>query len=143
MAVFVKTYNVLVDDMTMVMSEIEFQNKSSRFGLSPKIIRHYQSGDKYIIEMEQINGMTLADFYGEKMSDLPASIMCEVKRILKILLYSGIQYIDITPYNFMIEEGTDKIYIIDFEHALPIYINWYVRDFLLEGKLHEWNEDFE
>lgn len=143
MTVFVKTYNILVDDMTMVMSEIEFQNKSSRFGLSPKIIQHYETEDKYIIEMERINGMTLADFYGEKMSDLPASVLCEVKRILKILLYSGIQYIDITPYNFMIEKDTEKIYIIDFEHASRININWYVRDFLLEEKLNKWNEDFE
>jgi tRNA A-37 threonylcarbamoyl transferase component Bud32 len=144
MSIFIKKYYVDVEsDITSIMNEIELQNKSSNFGFSPKIIRHYQSGNEYIIEMEKINGMILADFYGENMSDLPASILCEVKRILKTLLYSRIQYIDITPYNFMIEEGTDKIYIIDFEHALPIYINWYVRDFLLEGKLHEWNEDFE
>ena len=143
MAAFVKTYSVFIDDMTMVMNEIEFQKKSGCFGFSPKIIRHYESGDKYIIEMERINGMTLADFYCDKMSDLPTSVLCEIKRILKILLYSGIQYIDITPYNFMIEEGTEKIYIIDFEHASPIHINWYVRDFLLEGKLNKWNEEFE
>ena len=87
--------------------------------------------------MERIEGMTLADFYGD---DIPEFAWKEVRRIVGLLLQNGIQYVDITPYNFMIEEKTEKIYVIDYGHAKKFNVNWFLMDFL--GGSNKWNPDF-
>lgn len=143
MNAFIKKYSVLNTKYDVVENEIELQKIGYKLGLSPRILKYYETDFIYYIEMERINGMTLADYYGEKMSDLPPNILHEVKRILKTLLYNGIQFIDVTPYNFMVETETERIYIIDYEHATRIHINWYIKDFILEGTYNKWNPDFE
>lgn len=143
MTAFIKMYSAFKTNCTVVENEIELQEIGAKLGLSPRILKHYENDFIYYIEMEKINGMTLADYYGEKMSDLPPSILAEVKRILKTLLHNGIQFIDVTPYNFMIETETERIYIIDYEHATRIHINWYIKEFILEDSYNEWNPDFK
>ena len=60
--------------------------------------------------------------------------------IIEILYYTeNIEYIDITPYNFI--EKNEKIYIIDFGHAnYRKAKNYFLREFL-DG-LNKWNSDF-
>ena len=61
--------------------------------------------------MEKIDGMTLADMFGEEKEQIPKKIWKEIHLIIEKLYFTGIQYIDITPYNFMIDSN-HKIKII-------------------------------
>ena len=63
---------------------------------------------------------------------------------MKILYYEeGIEYIDITGYNFI--EKDNKVYIIDFGDAIytksHIEMNWFLSYFL--GGHNGWNPDFK
>lgn len=55
----------------------------------------------------------------------------------------GIEYIDITPYNFLENEG--ELYMIDFGDAryIPtnIEMDWFLKEFLEDG-VNSWNPDF-
>ena len=54
----------------------------------------------------------------------------------------NIEYIDITPYNFIEKDG--KVFIIDFGHAY--YTDFNINGFLNEVMYHclnEWNADFK
>jgi len=60
----------------------------------------------------------LADLYSDDPQAVPEWVWDEIHRILAILYErEGIEYTDITSYNFMQEAVTDNIYIIDFGHA--------------------------
>ncbi len=118
-------------------NEISLQIIGSQLGVSPRILHTLQDTNKFYIVMERIEGMTLADFYGD---DIPEFAWKEVRRIVGLLLQNGIQYVDITPYNFMIEEKTEKIYVIDYGHAKKFSVNWFLMDFL--GGSNKWNPDF-
>jgi len=58
----------------------------------------------------------LADFYGINDVEFPKEIYECVRKIVQTLDNLGIDYPDITPYNF-IEDGNGEIWIVDFEHA--------------------------
>jgi tRNA A-37 threonylcarbamoyl transferase component Bud32 len=68
-----------------------------------------------VLEMQKIPNMSIADYYGEEFSAVPVHIITKIREIIKILYINGIEYPDITGYNF-IEWGGD-IWIIDFEHS--------------------------
>ena len=58
----------------------------------------------------------------------------------------GIEYIDITPYNFI--EKDEKLYLIDFGHAkwksTTGEMNWFLQDFLDPDQcLCAYNPDFK
>jgi len=100
----------------------------------------------YII-MEKINGMSVADMYGENPLDIPANIFENIRQMLYILKENEIDYIDITGYNFMID-ADEKLYIIDFEHCIDreVHTNindgksWFLNQFL--SGVNIWNPDF-
>ena len=69
-----------------------------------------------IMKMELINGSNVSDFYGENDQDTPKEIYTKIRNILSTLFNAKIEYIDITGYNFIIDENND-IWVIDFEHA--------------------------
>jgi hypothetical protein len=76
---------------------------------------------------------------------VPDWIWKEIQRILTILYErEGIEYIDITGYNFIQETDTNKIWIIDFGDAYYTIperpINWFLKEILDGGK--GWNPDF-
>ena len=94
--------------------------------------------------MEDLQEMCLADKYGEEFSSLSPQIILQIRLILDTLFENeGIEYIDITPYNFI--EKNNKVYIIDFGHAYYVNpakkTNWFLKDFL-EGT-NSWNPDFK
>ena len=79
----------------------------------PRIIS-YDYHNK-ILTMEKLENMNISDFYGEKIDQVPIDIVNKIRVIIKRLLDNGIEYPDITGYNFI--EKFELIWIIDFEHA--------------------------
>ena len=141
---------VLADDERKISREIEMQEISSSHGFSPKIIKSQitfnKEDEKYIgnITMENLNEMCLADMYGEDPKDIPKIVWDQIRVILKILYFDeGIEYIDITGYNFIEKKG--KVYIIDFGDARyskkDRQMNWFLSYFL--GGHNGWNPDFK
>lgn len=120
-------------------NEISLQTIGARLGLSPGILRTYEDkkANMFYIVMDSINGMTLGDFFGP---DIPPRVWAEVRRIVSTLLQNGIQYVDITPHNFLIEADTERIYVIDYGHASRIHLDWFLEDFL-NGHTR-WNPDY-
>lgn len=117
--------------------EIELQKVAATHGFAPRVLS--QNGLDF--EMENINHPCLANVYGENPADLPNWIWKSIIRILKTLYEcEGIEYIDITPYNFIEKDG--KVWIIDFGHAYYARPrNWFLKD-LLNGEEPSWNPDF-
>ena len=118
--------------------EIELQRVASTHGFCPNVI----SSNGLEFEMEMIDSPCLADKYGE---NVPEWIWKEISRILAVLYEcEGIEYIDITPYNFI--EKDKKIWIIDFGHAYYTKSpetpeNWFLHE-ILDGYIG-WNPDFK
>ena len=127
--------------------EIELQRISAGYGWTPNVV----AVDGLNVVMDSVDGLSLYDKYGDSPSDIPEWIWSEIFRILTILYEcEGIEYVDITSYNFMLETETNKVWIIDFgdayysnvvkteEERKPI--NWFLRE-VLDGE-KSWNPDF-
>jgi len=141
---------IITDNERKITREIEMQEISSNHGFSPKILNYkltYNIEDgKYIgnVTMENLDELSIADKYGEDPKNIPKIIWDQIRIILKILYYEeGIEYIDITGYNFI--EKDNKVYIIDFGDAIytksHIEMNWFLSYFL--GGHNGWNPDFK
>ena len=118
--------------------EAELQEIASTYGFAPKIHRI----DGNVVQMDAVGGLCLADQYSDDPKKIPKRIWQEIHRILSILFErEGIEYIDITSYNF-IEDTEGKIWIIDFGHAYYTKgeVNWFLKEFL-DGEFG-WNPDF-
>ena len=123
------------------LKEIELQIVASKHGFTPMVL----SSEGLEFEMVDIHAPCLADVYGEDPNKLPKWIWDQIIHML-VTLYDcdGIEYIDITPYNFIERDG--KLWIIDFGHAFytgssGTPSNWFLRD-LLDGGERAWNPDF-
>ena len=119
--------------------EIELQNRASKLGLCPKIIN---TDYKTFIDMEDIDEMCIAYMYGEDFKDMPKPILDQIYDILvRLYLECDIEYIDITPYNFI--EKDDKVWIIDFGDAQEApKKDWFLNEVFKNRTLTEWNPDF-
>ena len=100
----------------------------------PKIISYDK--EKEIMVMHKINALNLSDMFGEKSSDIDEYYFDEIRTIIKTLSDNGIEYPDITGYNFL--EHDNKIWIIDFEHA---HIRDTFVDKFIQGR-NKWNPRF-
>ena len=100
----------------------------------PKIISYDK--EKEIMVMHKINALNLSDMFGEKSSDIDEYYFDEIRTIIKTLSDNGIEYPDITGYNFI--EYDNKIWIIDFEHA---HIRDTFVDKFIQGR-NKWNPRF-
>ena len=126
--------------------EIELQNISASYGFSPKILNTTFDDDKCVIEMEDLGDECVFDNYGDDPADVPEHIWVEIRHILdKLLEEEAIEYVDISPYNFIEKDG--KMYVVDFGDAYYSdekkgdgYIDEFLDDFL-DGE-NEWNPDF-
>jgi len=126
--------------------EIELQDVASKHGFAPCIHRI----DGNVVQMDEIKGHCLADIYTDDPAKVPDFVWAEIHRILAVLFEcEGIEYVDITAYNFMLETETNKVWIIDFGHAYYSTtpqtdnkkpINWFLRE-VLDGE-KSWNPDF-
>jgi tRNA A-37 threonylcarbamoyl transferase component Bud32 len=106
----------------------------------PKVISYDKN--KKIMVMEKISGDSVSDFYGEDPNEVPEHIFDHVRDIIKTLALNGIEYPDITGYNFIMDQD-ERLWIIDFEHArLKKNIkNRYINNFCA-GK-NAWNPLFK
>lgn len=145
----IKIYNKLgLNIIDKIENEINLQNSASKYDFTPKIISTSLNNDYYYLEMENLNMDCIANIYGEEPTDIPDYFWSQMKNIIRILYEEEqIEYIDITPYNFI--EKNDKIYLIDFGHAfkttsVKIPSNWFLRRFLDQTKnVKEYNPDFK
>ena len=118
--------------------EAELLEIASGYGFAPRPLG-YEDG---VLTMEAIEGYCLADLYTDDPTKITKATWEEIHRILCILYErEGIEYIDITSYNFM-EDKKGKIWIIDFGHAYYTQkkVNWFLDEFL--GGDYGWNPDF-
>jgi len=100
----------------------------------PKIISYDK--EKEIMVMHKINALNLSDMFGENSSDIDEYYFDEIRTIIQTLSDNGIEYPDITGYNFI--EHANKIWIIDFEHAhiRDTFVNKFI-----QGR-NKWNPRF-
>ncbi len=124
--------------------EAELQRKAFNFVPTPEVVDLIYNDREGIIVMEKVNGKCLADIYGDDPNDIPDELWKKIHNIIETLYYeASIEYIDITPYNFMIDD--EGLLIIDFGHAYykndHTPTNWFLKDFL-DG-INEWNPDFK
>ena len=139
---------IVAHDARKIEREVEIQQFVSKFGFSSKIIdlklTYDKVKDEYIgnITMEHLDTMCLADMYSDDPEKIPNIIWDKIRQIVKILYEEGIEYIDITGYNFI--EKDNNIYIIDFGDARytkkSVKINWFLEKFL--NGYNGWNPDF-
>ena len=122
--------------------EIQLQKEAAAFSFCPNINEVTFTDTDCTISMDKIDTMCLADMYGANESDLPNQLWAEIHSIVNTLYEeAGIEYVDITPYNFI--EHKNKVYIIDFGDAYYKGTkprNWFHKDFL--NMPYGWNPDF-
>ena len=111
----------------------------------PQIIEYDQ--EKKILVLQKVGSNNLSHNYGEEATDLPNEIFEEVVKIIRTLSLNGIEYPDITGYNFIEDvdkNGNFKIWIIDFEHSSLMKTkkieNIHIKN-ICNG-LKTWNPDF-
>jgi len=145
--------NTLVDSIKMFIkevlittseNEVELQDIAAKYGFSPEIIDITNTDKSCFIHMKDIDALCLADVYGEDPDDIPNWIWGQIRIMVKTLLdEEGIEYSDITPYNFI--EKDNRIYMIDFGDAIYINknqsISWFVQEFI-DGE-NFWNPDYK
>lgn len=123
-----------------IRREARLQRRAAAIGVSPKVIRCTRNS----IVMENLDANCLADAYGENLEDIPQWIKDDIVDILYMLyMHVGIEYVDVTPYNFVEKDGI--VWVVDFGHAKEAdYDN--PDDFLDETfanwDLQKWNCDF-
>jgi tRNA A-37 threonylcarbamoyl transferase component Bud32 len=121
-----------------IRREVELQERASKIGVSPKIL---DTNFKTYIRMENLDEMCIADMYGEDFDKMPKDIIDEIYNILmRLYLECDIEYIDVTPYNFIKKD--DKLWIIDFGDARFVETNWFIKEVMINKKLVRWNPDF-
>jgi tRNA A-37 threonylcarbamoyl transferase component Bud32 len=124
-----------------VEREADMLKTSADLGLSPAVI---DTDNRTYIEMEDLEEMCIADKYGEDIDDVPEEVQEDIYSIL-LTLYkvAGIEYRDVTPYNFIEKDGVT--YVIDFGHARYVdedeLTDEYLIDVLCSGALM-WNPEF-
>ena len=95
------------------------------------------------LTMQMIPALSISDMYGENFSNVPVHIIDNIRDIIATLYINGIEYPDITGYNFI--EYQDKIWIIDFGHA-SYNSNYHSYDpFIMKfiNGYNDWNPDYK
>lgn len=107
----------------------------------PEVV-HYCSATRTMV-MRRITGDTLSNRYGEDATSVPDEAFYQVIQIVRSLVLGGIQYPDLTGYNF-IEDDEGVVWIIDFEHSRLMLGKERVSDPMstICNAQKVWNEDF-
>ena len=123
-----------------VRREARLQAIAADSGYSPKVL---DTDEETFIRMEHLHEMCVADKYGDSIRKTPKWIREQIVEILWNLYDThGIQYVDVTPYNFV--EKNKKVWIIDFGHARVDgdYLDPYLSKIFDTWKLSKWNPHF-
>ena len=123
--------------------ELELQMEAASLNFAPKILAVEKDENEWIMVMEDIGADCLADVYGEDPKDIPDWIWNQIRIIVSTLFTEkSIEYVDITPYNFIEKDG--RVYIIDFGDAKyedDEQTNWFLLEFI-NGE-NSWNPDYK
>jgi tRNA A-37 threonylcarbamoyl transferase component Bud32 len=125
-----------------LLKELSNKEESNIKILIPQIIS-YDKKSKVLI-MQKIHGDNLSNIYGEEIQDVPIKFIKIIRQFLHVIQQYMVEYIDITGYNFMLDEH-NHLWIIDFEHATTHLSTDIPNPFLQEfinGKL-SWNPEFK
>lgn len=123
-----------------IRREARLQRRAAAMGLAPKVVRCTET----TIVMEDLQAPCLAEVYGDSIDDIPAWIKEDILDILYSLrTIAQIEYIDVTPYNFIETDGV--VWIIDFGHAREAgpEIDPYLDELFANWVLSKWNPDFQ
>ena len=123
-----------------IRREARLQRRAAAMGLSPKVVRCTES----TLVMEDLQAPCLAEAYGDSVNDIPEWIKDDILDILYSLRTIGkIEYIDVTPYNFIEKDGV--VWIIDFGHAKEAgdEVDPYLDELFANWNLSKWNPDFQ
>ena len=121
-------------DLGKIDLEIDLQNwVSKKYNFCPKINSIKYNKNSVVITMNKIDGETLYEKYSDDPKKIP------------LFYEEGIEYVDISPYNFIIKNN--KVYIIDFGDAYWCnkdckITNWFLYDFIIDG-YNGYNPDFK
>jgi len=141
------TFAKLVNGRENVERESDIQDVSAAMGFSPYTIsktRMYD--DTWLLEMDKVPGKSLYEIYGDEPSNIPNNVWTQIRHMVRQLYYKeGIVYVDITPFNFMMDEE-ENVLIIDFGDAYyeeeGQIRNWFHEQFL-DDCINSWNSDFK
>ena len=123
--------------------EIELQRIAEKYNFCPRILNVEREGCITRIFMEHLEADCLAGTYGEDPDDVPEWIWDEIRHMVTTLYEEeGIEYRDITPYNFIEKDG--RVYMIDFgdaKYSNHEPVDWFLGEFL-DGE-NSWNPDYK
>ena len=125
-----------------VRREAHLQSLAYDYVLTPRILDCQPT----FITMEHIQGMTVADMYGTDIRRVPNAVKKEIYEIIHTLYKkAGIQYIDVTGYNFLIDDTTGHVCVIDFGHARQQLepLDPYLERLFKMERLTRWNSVFK
>lgn len=123
-----------------IRREARLQRRAAAMGLSPPVVRCTAS----TLVMEDLRAPCLAEVYGNSVDDLPEWIKEDILDILYTLrTLARIEYIDVTPYNFIETDGV--VWIIDFGHAKEAgeEVDPYLDELFASWSLTKWNPEFQ
>ena len=103
----------------------------------PKIYS-YDENEKILV-MQKICNMSVADFYGEDIINVPHKILNDIQRQIKKLYEFGVCYPDITGYNFVEKDG--KVFIVNFRNACFNKEDAFVEKFI-HTQMCNWNPEY-
>lgn len=132
-------------DPAVTAKEVFFQKIAAAHGLAPRVL---DTDYRTFITMEKIEGMSVADFYGdeaEQVGHIPAAVLNEAYALVHRLYFElDIEYVDVTGYNFMRSAADGKLWIIDFEHATfrGHEMHAYTHELFDAGTITKWNPEF-
>jgi len=120
--------------------EIRLQTIATEMGLAPQI--RETDNETYMV-MDKLPAMNIGDMYGTTIRSLPHYVRKGIVDTLRTLYETkGIQFVDITPYNF-IEYGK-RIWIIDFGDAYDDQEESHPHlNKILTSGLLRWNPEFK
>ena len=123
--------------------EYEFQRQSYALGYSPEVIE-YNAITKIMV-VRRIDNMCVADWYGDSDEQTPDEVWVDIKRIVRGLYKAGLEYVDITGYNF-VQDRAGKVWIIDFGHCRKVGCgskpDAFVQKFMKDESFKKWNPEF-
>lgn len=123
--------------------EYQLHSVATRLGHAPAILGYNPTTKIMVTEL--IQPMCISDMYGEDPKQVPDHIWKKIKKIVKDLYDSGIEYVDITGYNF-IEDVRGRVWIIDFGHCKLTHAksnrDQWVERFIADSQLCDWHPDF-
>jgi tRNA A-37 threonylcarbamoyl transferase component Bud32 len=120
--------------------ELDLHLEAQMFVPCPKIVDNFVEEGKGYIAMTRIQGESIYSIYGDDPKKLPKPIWKQIHSIVAKLYYKDIHYVDITPFNFIVDPN-EVVHILDFGDAYKMKVNWFLKDFL-DGEI-SWNPDFE